>query len=133
MLRDKSNIKISKEEFSEEKKISSVSKSAPITASAVDDECITKYDITKDEIIFVYSDSCPHCAKMKPLVNDLEDEGYNFYWATGSDSNSYEMLNDCFSDVMKGYVPQFICPNGAEHTGEMSIENLKAFADKCRA
>ncbi len=70
---------------------------------------------------------------MKPLVKELEEESYSFYWAGGSDSKSREILNDCFADVMKGYVPQFICSNGVEHTGEMSIENLREFADKCRA
>jgi len=115
------------------KEISPTSEIAPITASAVDDECITKYDIPKNTVIFVYSESCSHCAKMKPLVKELEGEGYNFYWAGGSDSNAYEMLNECFTDIMTGYVPQFICPDGVEYTGEMSIEDLKAFADKCRA
>jgi len=134
MLRDNSDINIFKEGFIEEKEILPVSETSPITASAVDNECITKYDdITKDTIIFVYSESCPHCTNMKPLVKELEGEGYNFYWAGGSDSKSREMLNDCFADVMKGYVPQFICPNGAEHTGGMPIENLREFADKCRA
>ncbi len=133
MLRDKSNIKIFKEGFSEEKDILPVSETVPITASAVSDECITRYNISKDTVIFVYSDSCPHCANMKPLVKELEEESYSFYWAGGSDSKSREILNDCFADVMKGYVPQFICSNGVEHTGEMSIENLREFADKCRA
>ena len=131
MLREKADIKIFKEKFIEE--TSPESKISTITASAVDDECTTKYNITKGTIIFVYSDSCPHCAKMKPFVEKLEEEGYNFYWARGSDSKSYEMLNECFSDVMTGYVPQFICPDGAEHTGEMPIGELKDFADKCRA
>ncbi len=133
MLRDKSNIKIFKERFIEQKENLAESKTAPITASAVSDECITRYNISKDTVIFVYSDSCPHCANMKPLVKELEEESYSFYWAGGSDSKSREILNDCFADVMKGYVPQFICSNGVEHTGEMSIENLREFADKCRA
>jgi len=128
MLREKANIKIF-----EEKEILPVSETAPIIASVVSDECIAKYDIAKDTVIFVYSDSCPHCQNMKPLVRELEGQGYNFYWATDTDAKSYEMLNECFADVIKGYVPQFICPNGAEHTGEMPIENLKEFADKCMA
>ena len=117
----------------EEKETSLISEITPITASAVDDECITKYNIPKDTVIFVYSESCPHCQNMKPLVKELEGEGYNFYWATGSDSNAYEMLEECFADIMTGYVPQFICPDGTEYTGEMPIGDLKNFADKCRA
>ncbi len=131
MLREKADIKIFKEKFIGE--TSPESEILPITASAVDDECITKYDLAKDTVIFVYSESCPHCQNMKPLVKELEDTGYSFYWARGSDSKSYEMLNECFADVMTGYVPQFICPDGIEHTGEMPIEELKDFADKCKA
>ena len=127
-LRENADIKIF-----EEKEILTKSELTPVTASVVDDKCITKYGIPKDAVIFVYSDSCPHCANMKPLVKELEEESYSFYWAGGSDSKSREILNDCFADVMKGYVPQFICSNGVEHTGEMSIENLREFADKCRA
>ena len=128
MLREKADIKIFKE-----KEISPVSEIALITASVVSDECIAKYDITKDTVIFVYSDSCPHCQNMKPLIEELEGQGYNFYRATGSDAKSQELLSDCFADIMTGYVPQFICPDGTEHTGEMPIEDLKDFADKCRA
>ena len=133
MLREKADIKIFEERVIEEKETSPKSEIAPITISEIDDDCITKYGLTKDTVIFVYSDSCPHCQNMKPLVKELEDAGYGFYWATGSDSNAYEMLNECFADIMTGYIPQFICPDGTEHTGEMPIEDLKAFADKCRA
>ncbi|MBU3941885.1 MAG: peptidylprolyl isomerase [Nanoarchaeota archaeon] len=133
MLRDKSDIRIFKERGIEEKETFPKSEISPITISEVDDDCITKYGLKKDTVIFVYSDSCPHCNNMKPLVTELEDAGYNFYWATGSDSNAYEMLNECFADIMTGYIPQFICPDGVEHTGEMPIEDLKNFADKCRA
>ena len=132
MLIDKSDIKIFKERIIEEKETLAESEITPIITSAVDDDCITKYGLTKDTVIFVYSDSCPHCQNMKPLVTELEDAGYSFYWAGGSDSNAYEMLNECFADIMTGYVPQFICPDGVEHTGEMPIEDLKNFADKCR-
>ena len=132
MLREKADIKIFEERVIEEKETSPKSEIAPITISEIDDDCITKYGLTKDTVIFVYSDSCPHCQNMKPLVKELEDAGYGFYWATGSDSNAYEMLNECFADIMTGYVPQFICPDGVEHTGEMPIEDLKNFADKCR-
>ena len=128
MLREKADIKIFKEE-----EISPVSEIALITASVVSDECIAKYDITKDTVIFVYSDSCPHCQNMKPLIEELEGQGYNFYWATGSDAKSQELLSDCFADIMTGYIPQFICPDGVEHTGGMPIEDLKDFADKCKA
>ncbi len=119
-----------------EKETPLTSEVSPITIDEMDeinDDCITKYGLTKGTVIFVYSDSCPHCQNMKPLVKELEDTGYNFYWAGSSDSNAYKILNECFADIMTGYIPQFICPDGVEHTGEMPIDDLKDFADKCRA
>jgi len=86
-----------------------------------------------DTVVFVYSNSCPYCNKMKPFVNELEDEGYKFYWAEGSDSEAREVITNCFSDLLGKYVPQFICPaTGKEQTGAMSKDELKKFADDCR-
>lgn len=83
-------------------------------------------------VVFVYSNSCPYCNNMKPIINELENEGYKFYWAESSDSESRAIVSDCFSDLLGGYVPQFICPKmGVEKTGAMSKDELKGFADSC--
>jgi hypothetical protein len=92
-------------------------------------ECFEK-DL--NTVIFVYSNSCPYCNKMKPLIEELEGEGYKFYWAESSDSEAKEIVSGCFSDLLGGYVPQFICPaTGTEKTGAMSKNDLKKFADNC--
>jgi len=99
--------------------------------SAVEN-CISNYNITKDTIIFIHSNYCPHCQKMIPIVQELEQEGYSFYWAETSDQEANEMMNNCLSSLMTGYVPQFICPaTKEEHTGEMSKEDLREFAESC--
>lgn len=90
------------------------------------------FDEEPSTVIFVHSNSCPHCRNMMPIIEELEKEGYNFYWAEGSDSEARGVIDNCFGDLLSGYVPQFICPaTGEERTGEMSKDELRAFADKC--
>jgi hypothetical protein len=93
------------------------------------DECFQEDPST---IVFVHSNSCPHCRNMMPIVRELEGEGYKFYWAEGSDIEARAVIEGCFSDILSGYVPQFICPsNGKEQTGEMSKEELRSFSEEC--
>jgi len=105
-----------------------------ITASATGvPACLSDYGITGNTIIFIHSNSCPHCQKMMPIVKELEQEGYTFYWAESSNQEASSIVNSCLSDLMTGYVPQFICPStGQEKTGEMSKSDLKTFADNCK-
>jgi len=93
-----------------------------ITAS-----CVNKYNV-KDDIVFFYSDYCPHCNKMKPIVKELEGEGYKILWIKNLNSFSKE----CLSGVMSGFVPEFIClKNSKTLVGEQSKERLKRFFDEC--
>jgi len=94
-------------------------------------ECFDKDPST---IVFVHSNGCPHCRNMMPIIEELEEEGYKFYWAESSDSEAIEVVDNCFSDLLSGYVPQFICPaTGKEQTGSMSKDELKYFADSCNS
>ena len=95
-------------------------------------KCAKSYNISPDSIIFFHSNSCPHCAAMKPIVRSLESQGYNFFWAESSDSDAMKIMRKCFSELMSGYVPEFICSsNGKVHTGKLSEAELKNFAEKC--
>ena len=103
----------------------------PLSGGAVKDygDCFSENPST---VVFVHSNSCPHCRNMVPIIEELEEEGYGFYWAESSDSEARDVINNCFSDLVGGYVPQFICPaTGREQTGAMSKDNLKEFADDC--
>ncbi len=92
-------------------------------------ECFNKDPST---IVFLYSNSCPYCKSIMPIIEELEKEGYKFYWAESSDSEAGEIVSNCFNDLLSGYVPQFICPaTGEEKTGAMSKAELKGFADDC--
>lgn len=103
----------------------------PTTGGAVTDYggCFSEDPST---VVFVHSNYCPHCRDMMPIVEELEKEGYKFYWAESSDSEAGEIVSNCFSDLLSGYVPQFICPaTGEERTGAMSKAELKEFAGGC--
>ncbi|MBW2988703.1 hypothetical protein KY358_00130 [Candidatus Woesearchaeota archaeon] len=92
-------------------------------------ECFDKDPST---VVFLYSNSCPHCSSMKPIVSELIKEGYSFYMAEGSNAEAREIISRCLSSLVNGYVPQFICPaTGKERTGAMSKAELKGFADSC--
>lgn len=106
-----------------------------VTGRAVTDydKCFSDYGNDPSKIVFIHSNSCPHCRNMMPIIKELEEEGYKFYWAESSDNKAREIVSDCFSDLLSGYVPQFICPKtGKEQTGGMTKSDLKKFADECK-
>lgn len=102
-------------------------------------ECVQDYGISEDTIIFYYSNSCGWCTKMKPGVQLLESQGYNFKWieAGGEDK---EIIEKCIrAHMTTGGVPQFVCPkNGEIHVGAFADSNgnldeasLKEWVDEC--
>lgn len=94
--------------------------------------CSLKNNVTKDTTLFIYLDSCPYCKKMKPIVNSLELDGYSFKWISADNNEGKKLLRDCFSDVLTGAVPQFICAkNGETIVGEMPLEKLQEFSVAC--
>lgn len=95
-------------------------------------KCFSEYGESPETVVFVHSNSCPHCNNMKPIIKELEDEGYGFYWAESSDIQAVNMVSSCFGDLISRYVPQFICPKtGVEQTGAMTKAQLKEFSDGC--
>ncbi|RMF07235.1 thioredoxin, partial [Candidatus Woesearchaeota archaeon] len=95
-------------------------------------ECIAKYNVTPETVIFYHADWCPHCKRMKPIVQKLEGEGYKFLWSETSKQENMDVIKDCFADVVESGVPEFICANSGElKVGEMTEEALREFADRC--
>ena len=81
----------------------------------------------KDETVL-----CSHCQNMMPIVQELESEGYNFYWAESS-SADVAVVSQCLLDAVQGGVPEFICAGtGQYELGAVSKSVLKAFADSCK-
>jgi len=95
-------------------------------------DCMEQLGEDPYQVVFYHSNSCPHCKAMKPIVQELEAQGYKFLWAESSDASSMQVISSCFREVLSGYVPEFICPSSGEtHIGGMSSEELAAFADAC--
>ena len=95
--------------------------------------CYTDYDISSDTVIFYHTEWCPHCNNMMPIIEELEDEGYHFLWVEANSGENTAVIDDCFTDVIQGGVPEFICAATKEFDlGEMSKKELKDFADNCK-
>lgn len=103
------------------------------TTEIQETECAAQHNITPDTVIFYHASWCPHCTKMIPIVEELQEDGYNFYWAETSTGKGTEPITKCFSDVLQGGVPQFICAGTKEfRMGEMTKKELKEFAENCK-
>ncbi len=98
--------------------------------------CLEKYNIGEDTIAFYHSDTCPHCVKMKPLVQKLENKGYKFLWVNVADAEKMKIAKECLPDVLNFNegIPQFGCPSNKKLKigAFMSIEDMQKFADECR-
>ncbi len=98
--------------------------------------CLEKYDISEDTIAFYHLDTCPHCVKMEPWVQELENKGYKFLGVNVADAEKMKIAKECLPDVLNFNegIPQFGCPTNKKlKIGEfMSIEDMQKFADECR-
>ncbi|MDI6730617.1 MAG: FKBP-type peptidyl-prolyl cis-trans isomerase [Candidatus Altarchaeum sp.] len=102
-------------------------------------ECLAKYNISPDNIVFYYSDGCGYCTKMKPLVKELENDTnntYKFLWINMADVEKMKIGQECLANIFnfgKGY-PQFACPSNAQwNLGAFgSKDEMKNFADACK-
>jgi len=89
-----------------------------------------------NQVYFIYADWCPHCQKMKPWVQQLEQQGYYFTKINSEDSNAISQAVECLKGIVEfKYIPTFVCiSNKQSHVGEFSsIEEMKAFATACNS
>lgn len=97
--------------------------------------CLKK-EVPEDAIVFYYTDQCPHCSNMKPLVKELESQGYNFTWLNAGDECDRNIVKEKLNDTLRllGGVPQFGCQKTKElQLGEFAdLSEMRDFADKCR-
>jgi len=99
-------------------------------------DCSANYNLTRDTVIFYFSDGCGWCQRMMPVVENLQSEGYSFHWANVGDAGARAVVDDCFREYMTSTsTPQFICVNNGEiKVGAfLQEEGLKDFADSCIA
>ena len=96
----------------------------------VDEKC------KKNRVYFIYSDWCSHCQKMKPWVDRLEQEGFEFIRVNAQDSAAVSDARTCLDGVAQlRYIPEFVCMgNGQDHVGEFAtINEMRAFALSCNS
>jgi len=124
-LKSSADIKV----YYSEEEVSSISGAA----TKVGNECIKKYGLNDETVIFYHASWCPHCRNMMPIVKELEEEGYSFAWVDVEDKEAMVIINDCFSNAVGQGVPEFICAGSKEmKLGAMSKSALKKFADACQ-
>ena len=90
-----------------------------LTTEQDEQEIATEVELTKP--LFFYSDGCPHCLKMKPIVEELQAKGYQIEWI---DASQNQDLDNKFQ--IEG-VPTFVRPDGERLVGEQTKEKLAEF------
>ncbi|MFH1286124.1 MAG: thioredoxin family protein [Candidatus Micrarchaeota archaeon] len=98
--------------------------------------CLVNNSLGVDTILFLYSNTCPHCANMKPYVLELQNASYNFLWAEVQDQKNLSIAASCYGGIIDSSagVPQFACvANGKWQLGAFASKNaMKSFADECK-
>lgn len=103
------------------------------TASNGPSSCLAKYGM--EGVVFIHADWCPHCQNMKPLVEQLQSEGYKVVMANTADKTILGQVSECLSGVAQmKYIPEFVCPkNKEDKVGEFaSIDEMRAFFERCK-
>ena len=103
-------------------------------------KCFESYNISKSTLVYQYSETCPHCAKVSEAMDKLlstEEFGKKPYKAVSINSASegeMRVLQSCAGDIANTrYVPNVFCPaNGRVKTGEVTFSELRDFADDCK-
>ena len=92
------------------------------------EECLK--ELGYEHPIFIYSKTCPHCARVKPLVSLLVSENRTYDQVSTDDRDALVKINSCLS--LQPYVPQYVCPvNGRIEVGETDLNGLRDFYDEC--
>ena len=114
--------------------VSNISNSTLIGVNDSVTVCLNNYGMKKKSVIFIYADWCPHCAKMKPWVKQLEDEGYPIKWINSENASMINIVRECLSGIAQlRYIPEFVCPaNKEDKIGEFqTIDEMRNFMMSC--
>jgi len=85
-------------------------------------------DVKGYEAVFIYSPTCPHCQKMKPLVSN---SSLKWYWVNVYNQTCMSLNLSVFK--FEGWVPTFYClKTGNVHVGEMTQEDFQKWVASCR-
>ncbi|MFH1470982.1 MAG: hypothetical protein ABIF01_04490 [Candidatus Micrarchaeota archaeon] len=96
-------------------------------------ECLASYGLDPALPVFTYLPTCPHCANMKPIMQELDKSGYPVSWVDRSQVSENVMVTKCLKGAVQGVVPQLICPKTlSQKTGELLESEALRFIETCR-
>ena len=78
-----------------------------------------------DTLVFVYSNTCPHCQAMKPIVQELQQEGYKFYYAESTDPQARDLVTGCFGDLQRAQRIQGRCQRQSLKVLQIAAQAVK--------
>jgi len=99
------------------------------------EECLANYGISSNQVFFIYSDKCIYSLEMKPMVQQLENEGNRFVWVNVDNSSAIQITSTCLGGIFRYEgTPETICPsNKADWVGIFaSMDELRAFVADCK-
>jgi hypothetical protein len=113
--------------------VSAVIDSKYLPTSLDPKSCLARYGIEKTTVIFIYADDCVYSKAMMPIVEQLEKEGYSFYFANTANGSALQPVVACLKNIAQmSSTPEFVCVNNKSHVGTWSIELLRGFAEECK-
>jgi thiol-disulfide isomerase/thioredoxin len=99
------------------------------------EECLANYGISSNQVFFIYSDSCVYSMEMKPLVQQLENEGNRFVWVNVDNSSAIQITSTCLGGIFRYEgTPETICPSNKKGVigSFSSLDELRAFVADCK-
>ncbi len=96
-------------------------------------ECLSRFKIDEDTVIFIYSDTCPYSIKMMDIVRDLE-KNYKIYFANVNEKETAMLVISCLHEIAAyNATPEFVCPANKENLiGAVERYELEKFFESCR-
>jgi thiol-disulfide isomerase/thioredoxin len=95
-------------------------------------ECLSRFGITEDTIIFIYSEDCPYSRQVMPAVSELKKR-YKVYFADVKNATTPELVMSCLYGIASyTSTPEFVCPaNGKDLIGAVEQPELEKFFEEC--
>ncbi len=81
------------------------------------------YEDNASPVMFFYSDVCPHCAAMKPILTKLSDQGYRVK------PMDVQANKDYWNTYSIDGTPTWIAANGDRLVGEQSEYGLQTWLE----
>jgi hypothetical protein len=97
--------------------------------------CLAARGISKDTLVYIYSDTCSASQDNTPWVLALPGNGYKVFMANTANTSAIAVVTTCLKDIaLFAGTPEYICPSTeAVQSGAFSSAiDLENFAKACR-